>query len=129
MPKPALPHEVVQKFLAHMEARELDQAQALLADDFKMIFPGPTYPNSLTQLVEWALTRYRFVRKTFMNIDTVQLNASHAVVYISGTLSGEWTNGTPFSGIRFIDRFELINLQIAHQSVWNDMALHIQNNP
>lgn len=128
MSKPALPHEVVQKFLKHMEARELDQAQELLANNFTMIFPGPTYPNSLTQLVEWALKRYRFVHKTFVNIDTIQHNASHAVVYTSGTLSGEWINGTSFSGIRFIDRFELIDLQIVHQSVWNDMALHIQNN-
>lgn len=129
MPQPALAHDVVQQFLDHMERRELAAAQALLAPNFKMVFPGPTSPDSLAQLVEWARTRYRFVRKTFTHIDTVQLDARRAVVYTSGTLAGEWTDGRPFEGIRFIDRFELLDLHIVHQSVWNDMALHMPSQP
>jgi hypothetical protein len=39
-----------------------------------------------------------------------------------GTLHGVWLDGTPFEGIRFIDRFELADGRIQRQDVWNDMA-------
>ena len=45
-----------------------------------------------------------------------------AVVYTQGTLSGEWPDGSAFSGIRFIDRFELTGGKITRQDVWNDMG-------
>ena len=44
------------------------------------------------------------------------------VVYCFGTLSGEWLDGTPFAGIRFIDRFTLRDGLLADQTVWNDMG-------
>jgi hypothetical protein len=44
------------------------------------------------------------------------------VVYIKGTLSGEWPDGTPFEGIRFIDRFEIKGGKLISQEVWNDIA-------
>lgn len=125
MPNSAPPHEVVQQFLDHMERRELQKAQQLLSSEFQMIFPGPTSPSSLAQLVEWASSRYRFVRKKFEHFDTVHINEQACIVYCSGTLYGEWTDGTPFEGIRFIDRFEIKDLKIVHQSVWNDMALFL----
>ncbi len=37
-------------------------------------------------------------------------------------LAGEWPDGTPFDGIRFIDRFELADGKLARQEVWNDLA-------
>ena len=45
-----------------------------------------------------------------------------AVVHVSGTLSGHWLDGEPFSGIRYIDRFDIHRNLIVRQTVWNDMG-------
>ncbi|EDZ42034.1 4-oxalocrotonate tautomerase [Rhodobacteraceae bacterium HTCC2083] len=45
-----------------------------------------------------------------------------AIVYCRGTLSGEWPDGTTFTGIRFIDRFEVVGDKLTQQDVWNDIA-------
>ena len=124
MAVPREPDQVVRVFLDLMEKRQLPEARALLAPDFVMTFPGNVSPSSLEALVEWAKNRYRFVRKTYEHVEVCGTGNDRAVVYCSGTLSGEWLDQTPFEGIRFIDRFELRSGLIRRQSVWNDMALH-----
>ncbi|MEP2983695.1 MAG: nuclear transport factor 2 family protein [Sulfitobacter sp.] len=123
-PAPAKPDpaELVRHFLAAMEARDLAQAQAMLADDFIMTFPGAAPMTSLDALLDWAAPRYRFVTKTYEGFDTLQSPEAAAVVYCRGTLSGEWPDGTAFDGIRFIDRFEVIKDKLTRQDVWNDIA-------
>ncbi len=118
-PFPAAPDaaEVVQRYLQAMEARDLPAARALLAPGFSMIFPGPRHMTTLEELVEWSRPRYRFVKKTYERFD-----AMGPLVYCFGTLQGEWPDGAPFQGIRFIDRFELVGDLIARQDVWNDIA-------
>jgi len=118
------PIAVVKLFLQLMEERDLQTAQELLAPSFKMVFPGHATPSSLADLVEWGSTRYRFVRKSFDHFDVCSIGSDQSIVYCYGTLYGEWLSGEAFNGIRFIDRFELVNLKLTHQSVWNDMALH-----
>ncbi|OIQ32904.1 MAG: tautomerase [Alphaproteobacteria bacterium MedPE-SWcel] len=123
VPAPALPdpHEVVRQYLAHMEDRDLASARCLLGAGFIMRFPGAAAMTTLEELIDWAAPRYRSVKKT---IDTLDLapTAGPCVVYVSGTLYGEWHDGTAFDGIRFIDRFELTNGLITRQDVWNDIA-------
>ncbi|MDJ0821640.1 MAG: tautomerase family protein [Paracoccaceae bacterium] len=120
---PALPDpaELVRAYLAAMEARELETAQAMLGDGFTMQFPGTGPMRSLQELIDWAKPRYRFVTKTYEGFDAAQ-SAQAVVVYCRGTLSGEWPDGTAFGGIRFIDRFEITNGKITKQDVWNDIA-------
>jgi hypothetical protein len=129
MAVPREPDQVVRLFLDLMERRQLPEAQALLAPGFAMTFPGNVSPPSLEALVEWAKNRYRFVRKTYEHVEVCGSGGDHAVVYCSGTLSGEWLDQTTFEGIRFIDRFELRSGLIRRQSVWNDMALHTISQP
>ena len=116
------PVALVQQYLQAMEARDLPAARALLAPDFKMQFPGGVSPPSLEALVEWAKTRYRFVRKTYEAWDCTQ-SGDDTVVVCHGTLSGEWLDGSAFDGIRFLDRFVLRKGLIVDQKVWNDLAL------
>ena len=123
-PAPAKPDpsDVVRRYLAAMEARDLTQANALLADEFTMTFPGTKPMTTLDQLIAWASPRYRFVTKTYEGFDALQSEGDAAVVYCRGTLAGEWPDGTAFAGIRFIDRFEVINDKLIRQDVWNDIA-------
>lgn len=60
-------------------------------------------------------------------LDTTQIEACDAciadectIVYVRGTLHGRWLDGSGFTGIRFVDRFEIRNGLIGRQDVWND---------
>ncbi|MET1416459.1 nuclear transport factor 2 family protein [Roseibium sp. HPY-6] len=114
--------DLVRRFLSAMEARDLETAQEMLSADFSMQFPGAHPMHRLEELIEWARERYRSVKKTYTGFDVMQGAGPAALVYCRGTLSGEWPDGTPFEGIRFIDRFELENGRITRQDVWNDIA-------
>jgi hypothetical protein len=117
MSTPSDPASVVQAYLAAMEARDLPAARTHLAPGFRMTFPGGVTMTTLEDLVAWSAPRYRFVKKTYERFDALP-----GLVYCFGTLHGEWPDGTPFAGIRFIDRFELAGDRIARQDVWNDMG-------
>jgi limonene-1,2-epoxide hydrolase len=108
-------------FLSAMERRDLDAARTFLGPDFTMCFPGGGEMHRLEELVERSARRYRHVGKDFERVDECAV-ADRVVVYCSGRLRGEWVDGTPFSGIRFIDRFELRDGWILRQDVWNDVA-------
>ncbi|MEM6711005.1 MAG: tautomerase family protein [Pseudomonadota bacterium] len=122
-PAPGLPdgEATVRQFLSHMEARDLDAASAMLGDDFSMTFPGNVAMTRLAELVDWASSRYRAVRKTYERFDTACSNRG-LITYCYGTLSGEWLDGDRFDGIRFIDRFEIDGGKLIRQDVWNDMG-------
>lgn len=115
------PCATVRAFLSAMEARDLPTARGFLAHGFAMTFPGGVRMTSLEELVAWARPRYRFVRKTYERFDAA-MSEEGPVVYCFGTLSGEWPDGTAFSGIRFIDRFVLVGGELLRQDVWNDIA-------
>ncbi|MCB1427105.1 MAG: tautomerase family protein [Zhengella sp.] len=113
--------DLVRDYLAAMEARDLERAAAFLAEGFSMVFPGGHRFRTLPELVEWGRTRYRFVRKTYQAFDEA-FSADGMIVYCFGTLAGEWPDGTPFDGIRFIDRFTVAAGKLTDQKVWNDLA-------
>lgn len=123
-PAQALPNPVgiVRDFLAAMERRDLDAAEAMLGVGFAMQFPGTAPMTRLQHLIDWAKPRYQFVTKTYDGFDALQGTDEAAIVYCRGTLSGAWPDGTTFSGIRFIDRFEVTAGFITRQDVWNDIA-------
>jgi phenylpyruvate tautomerase PptA (4-oxalocrotonate tautomerase family) len=112
--------EIVRTFLSAMERRDLAAAKTFLADDFRMIFPGNAEFHALEDLVAWSRPRYRFVKKSYETFDEC-FDETGAVVYCFGTLSGEWPDGEPFEGIRFIDRFTVGNGKLLDQKVWNDL--------
>ncbi len=47
------------------------------------------------------------------------------IVYNLGTLYGEWPDGTPFEGNRYVDRFVVRSGKIVQMDVWNDSAERI----
>jgi len=112
----------VAAFLRALEARDLARAAALLAPDARMTFPGGAAFRRLEDLVEWSRPRYRSVRKVFERFDEMERGGGRAVVYCTGTLHGQWPDGRPLAGVRYVDRFELIEGRIVEQQVWNDVA-------
>ena len=116
------PCQIVRAFLAAMERRDLAAAEAMLGEGFQMIFPGTGAMSKLQELIDWAKPRYNFVTKTYEGFDAMQTSGDAQVVYCRGTLSGEWPDGEAFSGIRFIDRFEIAAGKITRQDVWNDIG-------
>lgn len=121
---PALPdpEQCVRDYLSCMERRDIDAARAMLGEGFTMQFPGSPEMAKLEDLIAWSKPRYRRVTKAYERFDAMQSAGPAALVYCFGTLSGEWNDGSAFSGIRFIDRFELVGGLITRQDVWNDMA-------
>lgn len=112
---------LVRHFLERMQVRDLPAARQLLAPDFVMTFPGAAPMRDFEELLAWAKTRYSRIGKQFDRIDQCW-GEDATVVYCSGTLEGIWLDGTAFSGIRFIDRFEVSGGLIQRQDVWNDLG-------
>ena len=113
------PTEIVRSYLKAMEARDLDTARQFLHDDVDMVFPGGHRPDGPESITQGSSSRYRRIGKIIDGYDEGQTDG-RTVVYCYGTLHGEWPDGEPFSGIRFVDRFELIEGKISAQWVWND---------
>lgn len=113
--------QLVREYLGAMETRDLDRARACLAPEFFMIFPGNNRFTEVEELLAWAHPRYRNVAKSYEHIDEAPGDGETAV-YCYGTLHGNWPDGEPFEGIRFIDRFTIRDGKIVDQRVWNDMA-------
>jgi len=120
---PVLPEasQLVAQFLDCMAARNLEAAQAFLAPQFEMVFPGGQTMHQLTELLAWAAPRYQKVAKTNMVFEE-SWQADKTVVYCRGMLSGVWPDGSEFKDIRFIDRFEVVKGKLQRQDVWNDLA-------
>lgn len=112
---------LVRHFLETMQARDLPAAQQLLAPGFVMHFPGAAPMHRLEELVAWGQGRYQRVGKRYERFDE-SWGEQATVVYCSGTLHGVWPDGSTFDGIRFIDRFEMVDGLIQRQDVWNDLA-------
>lgn len=113
--------DLVRRFLASLEARDLRAAQTYLEPSATMIFPGGTQFRSLDEFVAWAALRYKSVSKSLENYEVIAEGRTD-IVYCRGTLSGTWPDGTPFEGIRFLDRFEVTDGKIVRQDVWNDLG-------
>jgi len=111
------PEQTVREYLGAMERRDLAKAKSFLAPGFHMLFPGGKRFDTLEQLVESAKGRYRSAKKTYERFDPFD-----GGVYCFGTLHGELLDGTPYSGVRFIDRFTVRDGKLVDQMVWNDMA-------
>ena len=117
------PSRIVEAFLRALERRD-PGAAAFLAPGARIVFPGGREFQSLESLAAWAFTRYRSVRKTLERVEELPVQADGVTtVYVYGTLAGEWLDGRPYAGIRFIDRFEVDeDGRIVDQKVWNDLG-------
>jgi hypothetical protein len=77
-----------------------------------------------TECTAFNASRYKWVKKAIERTETVARapEATEDVVYSLGTLYGEWPDGTPFEGNRYVDRYVVRDGLITHMDVWNDSA-------
>lgn len=108
------------RFLARMEARDLDAARALTAPGFAMTFPGGQRFTALEDLVAWSAGRYSRIAKSYDHADATDAPGG-VLVTLQGRLAGERPDGGPFAGVRFIDWFRVEGGLIRDQRVWNDL--------
>lgn len=117
------PAAIVHDYLTAMETRDLARAARFLAPGAQVTFPGGTRLDDVAAIAASSAKRYRVVKKRFERTD-ICANGAGWIVYNFGTLYGEWVDGTSFTGVRYIDRFELDEHGlIRRQDVWNDSAL------
>ena len=112
---------LVKRFLQKMEERDLAAAEALMAPNATITFPGSKSYATQGEMVAASKGRYLWVKKSIDLADCLSKDRGHTV-YIMGTLYGVNSHGLPFQDIRFIDRFEMVDGAITRQDVWNDLA-------
>ena len=98
-------------------------AKAFVGPEFDITFTGGRKMKGPAEATAFNKSRYKWVKKKFERTEVVANGTSEeTVVYSIGTLYGEWPDGTPFSGNRYVDRYVLSHGKIVKMSVWNDSA-------
>ncbi len=77
--------------------------------------------TDIADFIAFSRQRNGGVRKAPEGYDVCRTEEGVAV-YCYGTMSGNWVDGSPFEGVRFIDRFLIRGTKILDLKVWSDMA-------
>lgn len=112
---------LVREYLEAWANRDLAAAKRFLGEGFSMVYPGGARFTRLEDLVPHMAQRYRGVRKRFERLDEAPAGDGAVAVYCFGTLYGEFADGRPFEGVRFIDRFTVRDGLLIDHRVWNDL--------
>ena len=119
--------DVVNEFLRLIMIPDPPAASRYSAPDMKIIFTGGRAMRQPSDCTKFNASRYKWVKKRIERTDEVIQSAEalalrETIVYSIGTLYGEWPDGTPFEGNRYVDRYVVKNGLITHMDVWNDSA-------
>lgn len=115
---------IVHDFLEASMIPDPDRAMTYMDDAVVITFTGGRIFHHPSGPAGFNAMRYKWVKKDMRQFD-VAPGAEGTVVYATGYLYGEWPDGTPFEGNRYIDRFEVRNGKIVKMDVWNDSAERI----
>ena len=110
----------VQKVILGAMAGDRAMVQTYMAPNVELTFVGRKLAAA-DEIGKFNSTRYKWVKKSIDRWD-VGYSGNEIMVYSLGTLYGEWTDGTPFKGNRYIDRFIIVDGKITKMDVWNDSA-------
>jgi len=114
---------IVEEFLRIIMIPDPVAARAFVSPQLRIRFTGAREMKDPTECSAFNASRYKWVKKKFEQTDVVAGgNDDEAIVYNIGTLYGEWLDGTPFEGNRYVDRYVVKNGLIVQMDVWNDSA-------
>ena len=114
---------IVQEFLRIIMIPDPVSARAFVSPQLRIRFTGAREMKDPTECSAFNASRYKWVKKKFQQTDVVAGGSDdEAIVYNIGTLYGEWLDGTPFEGNRYVDRYVVKHGLIVQMDVWNDSA-------
>ena len=114
---------IVEEFLRIIMIPDPVSARAFVSPQLRIRFTGAREMKDPTECSAFNASRYKWVKKKFQQTDVVAAGSDdEAIVYNIGTLYGEWLDGTPFEGNRYVDRYVVKHGLIVQMDVWNDSA-------
>ncbi len=116
--------EIVERFLVASMIPDPETAAGFMIADVAITFTGGRKFQHPRETAGFNAKRYKWVKKKMERTD-VAPGDGETVVYNTGTLYGEWPDGTPFEGNRYVDRFVVRGGKIVQMDVWNDSAERI----
>jgi hypothetical protein len=124
---PSTPAEVVDEFLRLVMIPDPQSASRYTAPGLRICFTGGRAMKAPSDTTAFNKARYQWVKKRIERTETVTVSThlgapGETVVYSLGTLYGQWPDGTPFEGNRYVDRYVVTNGLITEMDVWNDSA-------
>ena len=119
--------KVVDEFLRLIMLPDPIAASKYCDRGMKILFTGGRAMSAPAECTQFNASRYKWVKKRIERTETVIAGSNSAapdefVVYSLGTLYGEWPDGIPFEGNRYVDRYVVKSGLITHMDVWNDSA-------
>jgi hypothetical protein len=115
---------LVEAFLIASMVPDPETAGTFMSDDVAITFTGGRKFKHPRDATAFNAMRYKWVKKKMERTDVAPGNGE-TVVTNTGTLYGEWHDGTPFEGNRYLDRFVVRDGKIVKMDVWNDSAERI----
>jgi hypothetical protein len=112
---------IVEAFLVASMVPDPETAARYISDSPAITFTGGRKYSHPRETAAFNAKRYRWVKKKMERTDVVP-GQDETIVYNLGTLYGEWPDGTPFEGNRYVDRFVVKGGKIVQMDVWNDSA-------
>jgi len=120
------PKDTVEEFLRIIMIPDPVGARAFVSPQLRIRFTGAREMRDPSECSAFNASRYKWVKKRFEQTDEVSgASDDEAIVYNIGTLYGEWPDGTPFEGNRYVDRYVVCQGKITQMDVWNDSAEHM----
>jgi hypothetical protein len=116
--------ELVERFLVASMIPDPEKAAGFISGDVAITFTGGRQFRHPREATGFNAMRCKWVKKRMERTD-VAPGVGETVVYNTGTLYGEWPDGTPFEGNRYVDRFVIRDGLIVQMDVWNDSAERI----
>jgi len=113
--------EIVERFLVASMVPDPETAARYIAANLRITFTGGRKYSHPSETAAFNAGRYKWVKKAMERSDVVPEDGE-TIVYNLGTLYGEWPDGTPFEGNRYVDRFVVRGGKIVQMDVWNDSA-------
>jgi hypothetical protein len=126
-PQPTSAGDIVNEFLRLIMLPDPVAASRYTAAGMQIVFTGKRSMREPADTTRFNASRYKWVKKLIERTDVAipspeEAERGETVVYSLGTLHGEWPDGTPFEGNRYVDRYVVRHGLIVKMDVWNDSA-------
>ena len=117
------PVKIVEEYLRLHMIPDPDSARQFCSPELEIRFTGNRLMRDPADATAFNKSRYKWVKKKFGPTHVVAGGTpDETTVYQTGTLYGEWLDGTPFEGNRYVDRYVVRRGKIVKMDVWNDSA-------